>query len=63
MSEIHKAFLLYVTALFGFVRFLRDFGLGNGAVLVALLLVVALTLLYLRRRVVEVRTRYVKVRR
>lgn len=56
MTETQKAFLLYLGALFGFGRFLREFGLGNGEVLIGLLLVVALTLLYLRRRTVNGRT-------
>jgi len=63
MTEMHKAFFIYLGALFGFAHFLREFGLGSIEVLVALLLVVALTLRYMRRRAVEVGTRQGRVGR
>jgi hypothetical protein len=63
MTEMHKAFFIYLGALFAFAHFLREFGFGSVEVLVALLLVVALTLRYMRRRTVEVRTRQGRVGR
>jgi hypothetical protein len=62
MTESQKAFLLYLGALFGFAHFLREFGLGNAEVLIALLVVVALTLRSLRRQVVDVQRRQGRAR-
>lgn len=63
MTETHKAFFVYLGALFGFAHFLREFGFGNVEVLVALLLVIALTPRYMRWRGANVRTRQGRVGR